>query len=400
MAFIPGAESHPLSDAVSVSNNRVFNVVQVADPSGTIVDPSVGGGVEVTNDSSTPIPIFPLGVQSTGNSTTTNLGANVTFTGTGVEVSPAYGTVSVCIFSDKTSATNGLKFQASIDNVSWETTEEYNYIGGSGLQSYSFAPSGRYFRVVYVNGAEATTKFVIFTVLRSGYTKSSSHRIKDNITGEKDAELVKAVLAAEKPDGEFTDIHCTAGGNLKMSLEEVNGIDAIPISDDNNSLTVDGTCYRGAYTITRPANTTPYTAGDAIGGTGGSAIFTLNNIGPSGGFIQIQSIRLMIYSGTPPTSMTTLRLHLYSAAPTSIADNAAWDLLAGDRSSYLDYIDLPTPTDMGSTLFTKVDYPGSLLKLASASTSLFGVLQTITAATFAENSTVLDLRISAIEMGR
>lgn len=230
MAFVPGAESHPLSDAVSVSNNRVFNVVQVADPSGNIVDPSGGGGgggvaatVEVTNDSSAPIPILPLGVQSTGNSTTTNLGANATFTGTGVEVSPTYGTVSLCIISDRSSATNGLKFQASIDNVSWETTEEYNYTGGSGLQSYSFAPSGRYFRVVYVNGTQATTKFVIFTVLRSGYTKSSSHRISDNITGEKDAELVKAVLAAQKPDLSFTDIHCTAGGNLKMSLEEIDG---------------------------------------------------------------------------------------------------------------------------------------------------------------------------------
>ena len=167
----------------------------------------------------------------------------------------------------------------------------------------------------------------------------------------------------------------------------------------SNGLPVSGKCYRGAYAITRPTNTTPYTAGDAIGDTGGSAIFTLSNIGPSGGFIQIQSLRLLIHSGTLPTSMTTLRLHLYSAAPTAIADNAAWDLLAGDRTAYLDYIDLPTPTDMGSTLFSKVDYPGSLLKLASESTSLFGVLQTLTAATFAENSTVLDMRINAIEMG-
>lgn len=45
MAFVPGAETHPLSDAVSVSNNKVFNVVQVADPAGNIIDPSGGGGV-------------------------------------------------------------------------------------------------------------------------------------------------------------------------------------------------------------------------------------------------------------------------------------------------------------------------------------------------------------------
>ena len=31
---------------------------------------------------------------------------------------------------------------------------------------------------------------------------------------------MKAVLAAMKPDGTFTDIHSTAGGNLKVSVEE------------------------------------------------------------------------------------------------------------------------------------------------------------------------------------
>jgi hypothetical protein len=173
----------------------------------------------------------------------------------------------------------------------------------------------------------------------------------------------------------------------------------LPIGDGSSSLTVDGKCYRSTATITRPANTTPYGVGDVIGDTGGSAIITLASVGPSGGFIQLQSVRLLIYSGTLPTSMTSLRLHFYSASPTAIADNAAWDLVSGDRASYLDYIDLPTPSDFGSTLVSKVDYPGSLLKLASASTSLFALLQTTTAATFAENSTVLDLRVNAIEMG-
>ena len=162
---------------------------------------------------------------------------------------------------------------------------------------------------------------------------------------------------------------------------------------------VTGRCFRSAVTITRPANQTPYGAGDVIGDTNGSAIITLPNIGPSDGFIQIQSIRLLIHTGTLPTSMTSLRLHLYTASPTAIADNAVWDLVSGDRAAYLDAIDFPTPTDYGSTLFTKTDYPGSLLKLATGSTSLFGLLQTTTAATFAENSTVLDLRVNSIEMG-
>lgn len=42
MAFIPGAETHPISDAQSVSGNRLFNVIQIADSNGDIIDPATG----------------------------------------------------------------------------------------------------------------------------------------------------------------------------------------------------------------------------------------------------------------------------------------------------------------------------------------------------------------------
>jgi hypothetical protein len=192
--------------------------------------PVDAGEVEIKNDSGNPIPTLPAGIIDAGNGYSGTLTVGQVFTGTGIEVAPKYGTISVCIFSSHASASLGLKFQASIDNVNWETIEQYNYLAGSGLESYSFSPSGRYFRLQYTNGATETTKTAIFTVLRSGYAKSSSHRIGDTISPEKDAELVKAVLAAQKPNGIFTDINATAGGNLKISLEEVNGIDPIPVT--------------------------------------------------------------------------------------------------------------------------------------------------------------------------
>jgi hypothetical protein len=161
-----------------------------------------------------------------------------------------------------------------------------------------------------------------------------------------------------------------------------------------------GACaYRYSGLITRPANTTAYTANDAVGTTD-SAIITMPNMGPAGGFIQIQSIRLLNHVAAVPSGMAGFRLHFYSAAPAAIADNAAWDLVAGDRAAYLDYIDLPTPVDMGSTLFTKADWPGSLLKLANGSTSLFAVLVTLGGFTPSANSTVFDLRVNAFEAGR
>jgi hypothetical protein len=269
-AFLIGRRDDGKDIPVAVTNAGAVKVdiggAEISIPG----DISVTNEVEIKNDTGNPIPMLPLGVISTGNSTSANLAAGATFTGTGFDASPAYGTVSVCIFSSHASAVNGLKFQASIDNTNWETVEEYTYIAGSGLQSYSLAPSGRYFRLTYTNGATETTKLAIFCVLRSGYTKSSSHRISDVISGEKDAELVKAVLAAMKPNGDFTDIHATAGGNLKVSIEEVESAlptitglsipehDEIALSYTGNDLT--GVVYK-LNTVTVATVALAYTDG-------------------------------------------------------------------------------------------------------------------------------------------
>ncbi len=164
------------------------------------------------------------------------------------------------------------------------------------------------------------------------------------------------------------------------------------------SLVVGGKAFRAAVTITRPSNTTAYTAGDVVGDTGGSAIITLPSIGPSGGYVLFQSVRLLIGNTSVPSGMAGFRLHLYTASPTAIADNAAFDLVSGEVANYAGYIDLPTPQDLGSTLYTQADYPGTLIKLASASTSLFAELETRGAYTPA-SATLYDLRVMTLEAG-
>jgi hypothetical protein len=170
------------------------------------------------------------------------------------------------------------------------------------------------------------------------------------------------------------------------------------ISDNGSSLTVDGKAYRTTVTVIRPSNTTAYTAGDVVGDTNGSAIITLANIGPSGGFVLIQSVSLVFSDTAVPSGMGAFRLHLFSASPTAIADNAPFDLVSGDRSGYMGYVDLPAPLDFGSSLYTQTDYPGRLVKLASASTTLYAELETRGAYTPASASTI-DVRIATLEAG-
>jgi hypothetical protein len=170
------------------------------------------------------------------------------------------------------------------------------------------------------------------------------------------------------------------------------------ISDGGSTVTVDGKAYRSTVSITRPSNTTAYTAGDVVGDTGGSAILTLSNIGPSAGFILIQSAALIFSDSSVPSGMGAFRIHFYSASPTAIADNAPFDLVSGDRALYMGYVDLSAPQDLGSTIYTQVDYPGRLIKLATASTSLFTQIETRNAYTPVSASTV-ELRVSTLEAG-
>lgn len=137
-------------------------------------------------------------------------------------------------------------------------------------------------------------------------------------------------------------------------------------------------------TVTRPANLTPYTAGDVVGG-----VITFTEAGSPGAHVLITSADLRIDVAAIPAGMTSFRLHLYRESPASaLLDNAVWDLPAGDRNAYAGYIDLGSPADVGSTLFAQVDAVNKQVKLADGSTSLFGYLVTNGAFTPAANSEV------------
>lgn len=156
--------------------------------------------------------------------------------------------------------------------------------------------------------------------------------------------------------------------------------------------------FRTTVTITRPSNATAYTAGDVVGDTGGSAILTFSNMGPNSGYVLIQSAALIFSDSAVPSGMGSFRVHLYSASPTAIADNAAYDLVSADRSAYMGYFDLPAPVDFGSTLYTQTDYIGRMIKMATNSTTVYAQIETKGAYTPVSASTI-ELRISTLEAG-
>jgi hypothetical protein len=179
--------------------------------------------------------------------------------------------------------------------------------------------------------------------------------------------------------------------------------------DSTNPLYVTPTVPSSTYTagatstlsFTRTADTTAYAAGDVIGinasGSAGSAIHTFTSVGPAGTPIVITGADLTIGLTAVPAGMSSFRLHLYTASPTAILDNAAFDLVTADRGSHLGFIDLGTLVDYGSTLYTSALNVNLQTKLADSVTSLFGELVTVGGYTPA-SGTAFQVRLRTIAL--
>lgn len=134
--------------------------------------------------------------------------------------------------------------------------------------------------------------------------------------------------------------------------------------------------FTSRATVTRPADTSAYTALDVIGeSTANSGAIEFKNISPLCCPIYITSLNLRIDASAIPAGMANFLLYLYEISPASkLADNAAFSLVAADRSTYLGKIRIPTPVDEVATLAIDLDGINKQVKLAGS--SLFAYLVT------------------------
>jgi hypothetical protein len=116
---------------------------------------------------------------------------------------------------------------------------------------------------------------------------------------------------------------------------------------------------------------TAYTGNDIISGP-----IQFTNIAAEAQDIVIEGVNLMIARNAVQASEGAYRLHLYSSSPPSaLADNSPWDLPAGDRASYLGFIDITVPIDVGSTTYVQIT--NLYKRVKTAGTSIYAYLVTI-----------------------
>ena len=198
-----------------------------------------------------------------GNSSVATLGIGATFTGTGVDLLD-HQAITVMIDASHDSAVDGMQFQFSSDNSNWDVSLDFTYTVNGG-RIFQFGIYARYFRVVYTNGGTGQTHFRCQTLLHHETTLTTIHRLVDNASPDRSAEIVKAVLIAQAAgSGDFVPVQATASGNFKMALEEIDaallggGAEAAALlvtlaNDSTGLLSVDDN--GGSLTVDAPTGT-------------------------------------------------------------------------------------------------------------------------------------------------
>jgi len=210
-----------LSHINSRIRNSFFNWNTSTDETAQRVGIVSTDGNQVSINDSGQMKIVLDGKVATCCSSSATLAGNAVFAGTTVDTLD-YSLIFVTVFSDVTSATDGLVTKISSDGITWRYGDSFT-INANTEKTFSFQTNKQYFKVEYTNGSTDQSIFDLQTIFKKTNSKPSSHRISESISPEDDATLQKAVLTALNDNGFFTNINATKSNNLKVANVE-NGL--------------------------------------------------------------------------------------------------------------------------------------------------------------------------------
>lgn len=184
------------------------------------------------------------------------------------------------------------------------------------------------------------TVLTINTACWTAGTTTDLHKVDQVITDSTLVKPVRAILTAKKPNGDYTNIDATAGGNLKVSLEEIDG--AVDLATETtlsaiNTKLVSGTDI-GDVTINN--------------GSGAGAV----NIQDGGNSITVDGTVSANQSGTWDINNVSGTVSLPTGASTAANQATANTLLGGIAGL------VPTAYDYISLSYTGSDLTGVVFK--------------------------------------
>jgi hypothetical protein len=310
--------------------------------------------------------------------------ANTTQYNTGTQVGGAAGTAASSIIAH-TLIANANVGTGSI--TSSTLTKNSNVTLNASFRSYFFTQSPtaavadgvafalKFADAPYCIGYIDWTSYVAGTdcVTFQGYPSQSllSFTIPSNLTTL--YEVIVAMAAYTPTSGELFNTTIFTSG------------DAV-LSSSSSSTLVGGFTSDAQATITRPANTTAYTATNAAPqgiGTASSSLMTFNSVArPTMASGSIGSAKMT--KSSTATAGAQFRLYLYTGTPTAdVADQAAFATKFADAANAIGYIDFVNPvTGADCALFTGSLSQGLLqYSLGVPNTKLYGELVVMNAYT-------------------
>ena len=170
------------------------------------------------------------GIVSAGNTSVVNLAANAVFTGTSDDVT-IYSNIKINVYSSHISAIDGLNYQQSHDGVLWIPGSDVYTIPALAQKSFSIATNLKFFRVVYTNGATATTTLSIQTLYHKSDKQASSIRPQDGRTNDNDyIEILTHLMGYNASTNAWDRIRNTIANGLAVDVTRMPTVTA-DISD-------------------------------------------------------------------------------------------------------------------------------------------------------------------------
>lgn len=149
---------------------------------------------------------------SVGNSTTATLSSNSTFTGFYEDVSD-YSSITINIFSNVASASNGLILQFSSDGTNLDNS--IYYTSDLGGECFVHPCIAKFFRVVYTNGVSSQGTFRLQTIYH--YYKSASFptvNVTSSLTDNAVCQLSRTFLTGKMTNGTYKNVKVNVDGEL------------------------------------------------------------------------------------------------------------------------------------------------------------------------------------------
>jgi hypothetical protein len=155
-----------------------------------------------------------VGLVDSGNTSSVALSAGATFTGTALDTLP-YSSVVVQIYANVASATNGMSCQWSPDGTNWDTVRQFTIPAATWL-NFTHSVHGRYFRIVYINGASNQTTFRLQTVKSKIALTGEIIPIEAQPVAGCDALLTKSIISGKTTagGGAYVDVKVNPSGAL------------------------------------------------------------------------------------------------------------------------------------------------------------------------------------------